>query len=133
MKLPEPGNYIIAYEEDEYEMKQPVKIKIDETDNIEISKDQFAVTLDAEKIEWPLTVRTVQEGDRFRPFGMKGSKLVSDYLTDRKADLLERRRQLAVVDAKGTIIWLIGHTTNDLCRITKNTAKVVRMEFISYA
>ena len=133
MTLPEPGNYIIAYEEDEYEVRQPVKLKITVSDNIEISKEQFIATIDAEKIKWPLTVRPIQEGDRLRPFGMKGSKLVSDYLTDRKIDLLERKRQLTVVDSNGIIVWLIGHTTNDLCRITKHTAKVVRMEFISYA
>jgi tRNA(Ile)-lysidine synthetase-like protein len=41
--------------------------------------------LSEERIEWPLTLRSPQPGDRFRPFGMRGFKLVSDFLTDLKA------------------------------------------------
>ena len=40
--------------------------------------------LQAERITYRLT----QQGDRFKPFGMKGTKLVSDYLTDRKRNYM---------------------------------------------
>ena len=61
---------------------------------------------DASAVAFPLTVRPAAPGDRFIPFGMKGSKLVSDYLTDAKLNLFDKRRQLIVTDARRRIVWL---------------------------
>ena len=77
---------------------------------------------------FPLTVRIWKEGDRFAPFGMKGTKLVSDYLTDRKKNYFERRRQLVVEDAKGNIVWLVGERTSEKCRVKADTEEVVLIE-----
>ena len=62
---------------------------------------------------------------------MKGSKLVSDYLTDRKKNYFERRRQLVVEDAKGTIVWLVGERTSEKCRVSAETEKVVKVIQVS--
>lgn len=47
---------------------------------------------------------------------MKGKKLVSDYLTDRKKNLFEKQSQLVLKDAKGQIIWVVGERTSELCK-----------------
>lgn len=60
--------------------------------------------------------------DRFVPFGMKQSKLVSDYLTDRKRSLFDKRRQLVVADADGRIVWLVGERVDDRFRITPSSS-----------
>ena len=62
---------------------------------------------DMSGLQLPLTVRRVQEGDRFRPFGMEGTRLVSDLLTDAKVSLFERERQMVVLSAD-EIIWVVG-------------------------
>ena len=98
-----------------------------------IEKSPDVACLDASKVSFPLTVRPWQEGDRFTPFGMKGSKLVSDYLTDRKKNYFERRRQLVVEDAKGTIVWLVGERTSEKCRVSAETEKVVRVTNSGFA
>ena len=77
-------------------------------DNFSIVRDQAWATLDADKVCFPLTIRHLQEGDRFIPFGMKGSRLVSDFLTDRKYSLFEKRVQLVITDAHDQILWLVG-------------------------
>jgi tRNA(Ile)-lysidine synthase len=59
---------------------------------------------------------------------MKGSRLVSDYLTDRKVSLFEKRRQLVITDALGDIVWLIGHRTDDRFKVTSDTATILRIE-----
>jgi tRNA(Ile)-lysidine synthase len=84
-------------------------------------------TLDADKVQFPLTVRLVQQGDRFVPFGMKGSKLVSDYMTDQKVSILEKRHQEVVIDATGAIVWLIGRRTDNRFRVSKETTNVLRI------
>lgn len=73
-----------------------------------ISKERSVAMLDTDRLHMPLCIRNIQAGDRFAPFGMRGTKLVSDYLTDRKKNRMEKERQLAVTDADGNIVWLVG-------------------------
>ena len=58
---------------------------------------------------------------------VEGHKLVSDFLTDRKATLLEKRRQLVVTSANGDILWLVGHRPDHRYRITPSTTTVLRL------
>lgn len=92
-----------------------------------ISKNACIATLDCEKIKFPLKLRNVQTGDKFRPYGMRGSKLVSDYLTDRKKSIMEKSRQLVVTDADGTIAWLVGERIAAPFAIGKGTADIIRL------
>ena len=94
-------------------------------DNFKPSVAPLCVTLDAEMVAWPLTVRNTSDGDRFTPFGMKHSKLVSDYLTDRKRSIFDKRRQLVIADANGRIVWLVGERTDNRFRTTANTTQVL--------
>ena len=80
------------------------------------------------QVSFPLTYRLTQQGDRFKPFGMKGTKLVSDYLTDRKRNYMEKMSQHVLTDKTGEIIWLIGERTSDHCRITPDTPSILEIE-----
>lgn len=94
---------------------------------IEVSTQSNVATLDAAQISFPLVIRTVQEGDRFQPLGMTGQKLVSDFLTDLKMNMFDKRRQLVVTDASGSILWLVGLRPDHRFRITATTKKVLRL------
>ncbi len=83
--------------------------------------------LDAGKVSWPLRIRPWKSGDRFIPFGMKGSRLVSDYLKDIKISASEKKDQWVVEDASG-ILWLAGHRIADRFKITPATRKVLYLE-----
>ena len=87
-----------------------------------ISKDPSVATFDADLIDSPLLVREWKEGDWFIPFGMKGRKLVSDYLTDCKISAAERKKQL-VVTHNNDIIWVVGLRSDNRYRIDKNTTQ----------
>ena len=117
LTIPEPGVYCRA------EQKYHIKL----TDIVEISKSPDVATLDADKVRFPLTIRCVQSGDRFQPFGMKGSRLVSDYLTDCKRTVFEKRRQQVVCDAEGRIIWLIGERTDQRFAVDTSTCRLLRI------
>lgn len=92
-----------------------------------LSRQPFCATLDASDVEFPLTVRAAQPGDRFQPFGMKGQKLVSDLLTNLKMPLTDKRRQQVVADAGGRILWVVGLRTDHRFRITPATSSVLRL------
>ena len=99
-------------------------------DGFKPSREPFVVTLDADKVKTPLVMRYVREGDRFKPFGMKGcSKLVSDFLTDLKIDASERHSQPVVCDAEGEIIWLVGHRVCHKAACTENTINILELRY----
>ena len=91
-------------------------------------RDPERGVFDAAAVRGQLVVRSVQEGDRFVPFGMKGSKLVSDYLTDRHRSRLDKLAQLCVCDDEG-ILWLVGLTIAQRAAVTPSTTEVVCVEF----
>lgn len=124
-KIPETGCYV--YERDDEDEKK-IKLRIFErTSDFKPSKEKMTITLDADKVTFPLLLRATQTGDRFHPFGMKGSKLVSDYLTDRKKNLLEKQAQKVLTDCKGNIIWLIGERTSEDCKTTSSTTRILEI------
>lgn len=96
-----------------------------------VERERSIATLDIERLQLPLTLRTVRNGDRFAPFGMRGTKLVSDYLTDKKRSLLERRCQLAVCDASGEVVWLVNERPSSRVAVNENTRNILRLEWES--
>ncbi len=98
---------------------------VEQNDFEEQKVELSCATIDPQKVKLPLKVRRVQQGDSFVPFGMKGRKLVSDYLTDKKVNLFDKQQQLVVVDASESIVWLVGHTISEHCRVTEKSAETV--------
>jgi tRNA(Ile)-lysidine synthase len=89
--------------------------------------------IDAKRINGEMLLRRAQVGDRFRPYGMKqGSKLLSDFLTNRKVNLLDKQSQLVVIDsATDQIVWVVGQEIDDRYRVDSNTTEVVRLAVCS--
>lgn len=85
---------------------------------------------DARLLKAPILVRPVRAADTFVPFGMKGRKLVSDYLTDRKVDRLQRARQF-VATCGEDIVWLIGHRSDNRYRVTKDTTEILKVTWVN--
>lgn len=81
---------------------------------------------DADLLTAPIAVRPIREGDTFVPFGMKGRKLISDYLTDRKVNRLQKA-QTFVATCGSDIIWLIGHRSDNRYRVTAATTRILKL------
>ena len=119
MHIPETGTYVLS---------DNLKLKVETEecgDRYEPSRTADCASLDASDIKFPLTLRHTQPGDRFVPFGMTGTKLLSDYLTDRKKNIFEKRAQLVLTDAQQRILWLVGERTDNRFRITPNTQQAL--------
>jgi tRNA(Ile)-lysidine synthase len=52
---------------------------------------------------------------------MKGSKLISDYLTDLHLSVFEKRRTLVLCQSDGTILWLAGYRPDAHFCVTSST------------
>lgn len=125
MLIPEPGRYVYDERRSFSFSVQPI------TDDFAVSRSAFCVSVDAAQAHFPLTIRPVAEGDRFVPFGMKGSRLVSDVLTDRKLSLFEKRRQLVVADAAGRIVWLVGQRLDNRARISSRSTVALTIALLA--
>ena len=123
MNIPVTGRYVVS----EDCLLNVKEVKVD--GDFSIVRTPDCACLDAEKVALPLVLRTIEDGDRFSPLGMRGSKLVSDFLTDQKVNLLEKRRQLVVADAEGRIVWVVSRRPAHHCRITKDTKKAIVLKW----
>lgn len=101
------------------------------TANFIISKQKHIACFDTGKLE-TLSVRKWEKGDYFIPFGMKGKKLVSDFLTEKKFSLPQKENQWVLCSGE-KIAWVIGERTDDRFRIDENTKEVtiITMETIN--
>lgn len=125
LELPETGKYI-------YSEQCSVEIKEETVDsNFTIPTAPNEIVVDKAKVHFPLVLRRTATADRFRPFGMRGSKLVSDYLTNLKVDAVSKRKQLVLVDGNGEIMWLVGHRSSETYRISSTTTTALRIRFLS--
>ena len=86
--------------------------------------------IDAASVSLPLTVRPWQAADRFHPFGMRGSRLVSDFLKDQKLNVIEKRHVHVAVDADGRIVWVVGLRLDDRFRLTETTKQVLSLSIL---
>ena len=83
--------------------------------------------LDADKIVWPLVVRSWRPGDRFNPLGLAGSKKLQDFFTDAKVPREERSRIPLVCDSE-KICWVMGYRLDDRVKVTSLTRSVLVVE-----
>lgn len=95
------------------------------------SEDGSVLYIDADKVNMPLTFRRWQAADRFRPFGMKGFRKLSDFFTDLKLDLEQKQRQSVVttIDDAGAeqIVCIAGLRIDDRFKVTSKTKRVARI------
>jgi tRNA(Ile)-lysidine synthase len=96
----------------------------------EVAPDDIAGTTDSVTIAadslGSLVVDSVRVGDRMRPFGMDGSRKLSDLLIDAKIPRRERALTPVVRDA-GRIVWLAGVRMSEEYRTGQSTVRAVRL------
>ena len=113
---------MIRKKEEDLQMPTLTYELVDITPSFNIPRDKRMACLDASKVKTPLEIRLLEKGDRFVPLGMKGKKLVSDYLTDRKFSLFQKERQY-VACCERQIVWLVGERIDQRFAITPATTQ----------
>ncbi|WP_300130563.1 tRNA lysidine(34) synthetase TilS [uncultured Barnesiella sp.] len=99
-----------------------------EEEGYELPRDKTHACFDLDKLEFPLTIRRWRIGDRFRPFGMKGSRKLSDYFRDRKYSLVDKSHALLLCSGD-TILWILGERAADGYRVTSETRRVIEFNY----
>ena len=120
-RIPEPGTYV-------YDDHTKLRIALLDGPHIERG-NALVCCADAAAVAFPLELRYVRQGDRFRPLGMKGTRLVSDFLTDLHLSVIDKRRQLVLCDAHGNIVWLVCLRMDDRYKVTDDTSNTLKLSF----
>lgn len=105
-------------------------INISPEESFSISTNPRIAHLDADKLTFPLKVRTWKPGDYFYPLGMNRKKKISDLLIDRKIDRISKQSVYVVTtqtDNSEKIVWVAGIRIDHRFRVTKNTKVVAEI------
>jgi tRNA(Ile)-lysidine synthase len=118
--LPVPGFVRLA------EIGSDIKAEIDNapSDINPRNLGPLRAALDLDRIEPPLIVRNFRPGDRFQPFGLKGTKKLHDFFIDSKVPAAERNEIPLILDRKG-IIWAAGLRVSERARFSAETKTVL--------
>ncbi len=114
--LPLPGNA---------ELGRAGTIVAEVVEPADIAGDADSITIDAGDAR-TLVVDAVHPGDRIRPFGMSGSRKLSDLLTDAKVPR-RLRMSVPVIRDGERIVWLAGVRMSDDYRVGPGTRRAFRL------
>ena len=90
---------------------------------------QSVAYFDMDKVDFPIVIRNFRPGDRFVPFGLKGTQKLKKYFIDHKIPRAERRHHPLVISG-GEIIWIAGVRRSDRARVGPHTNAVLRVELL---
>ena len=90
---------------------------------------KFQAVFDLDRLQLPLKLRQRRDGDRFHPFGMRGSKKLKDLLIDAKIPRQERGR-VPVLMGGNEIIWVVGYRTSEPFKIRAETKRRLYLNYL---
>ena len=77
-----------------------------------------------------LVLRNRREGDRFKPFGLRGTKKLSDFFIDKKVPL-HLRDTIPLLFDGDDILWVVGIRRADKAKITEDTRRVLEVQVLA--
>lgn len=100
----------------------------DSEDYKDIKKGKYIAIFDYDKVKGNLVLRNRKPGDKFKPYGMNGTKKIKDFFIDNKISREDRDKVLLIADEEN-IIWIVGYRTSEDLKVTKNTKKLLVIDF----
>ena len=119
IQIPSPGIYNIG----------SGQLTISEVNSNEFEKnsDPSIEYVSAGRIEWPLEVRSIRDGDHFQPLGMLGrTKKIQDFLVDLKMDLHEKKETL-LLTSNHQIVWVMGLRLDERFKVQPGDQKILKL------
>jgi len=93
--------------------------------NFDTTRYQY---LNADELQFPLTIRAWKKGDYFYPFGLNKKKKLSDYFSDKKLSLPDKERR-PVLLSQDHVVALPGFTIDHRFQVKPTTKKVLKLRY----
>lgn len=81
---------------------------------------------DADLFPDQCVIRHWRDGDRITPIGMDGSMTISDFLTNAKINIADKRKVL-VLCSGDEVLWIIGYRIHNGFKVTQQTSSIMRV------
>jgi len=131
LKLIEPTLAIESFKIDGIQpVTYPIQLSFEVIDSV-VDLDNQSIIIDYDKLNFPLQLRKKQQGDRFYPTGLEGSKKLSKYFKDEKYDGFSKEQQWLLTDANNQIIWIIGKRMDRRFSVESTTIKLLKINYFS--
>jgi tRNA(Ile)-lysidine synthase len=129
-------SHITDLREDEVEVSlaqsivNPIGIEVTQHQIAEFKpeRDTNVIYLDSRALDgnphW--TIRPWRRGDRIAPFGLSGTKLLSDIFADAKLTQAQKR-EVRVLTRDGVIVWVIGIRASKHFAVSKTTTSYLKL------
>ena len=91
-----------------------------------LPRSRLTACIDLSKVDFPLTVRHWEPGDRFAPLGMSQLKKISDFLIDLKVPLTEKEKVLLLLSGN-KVMWVMGYRIDNRFRVSDSTERILIM------
>ena len=101
---------------------------LNKDENFKLIKDASTAQFDMDKIKFPLKLRHWKKGDKFKPLGMRGSKLLSDFFNDLGFTTYQKHNVWIMEDANDLILWVVGYRINDKVKILDSTRVIFQCD-----
>ncbi|MDO5608908.1 MAG: tRNA lysidine(34) synthetase TilS [Capnocytophaga sp.] len=111
-------------------IKTPIKMQLQIVEEIGFFSSDV-IYIDADLLDFPLTIRHRQEGDYFYPFGMKGRKKVSKFFKDEKYSLYDKEAAWLLCNGND-IVWIIGKRHDNRYTASEKTRKILEIKNLNH-
>ena len=93
---------------------------------VSLNAGQMVAFFDMNTVSFPLMIRNVRAGDKFRPLGMTGTQKITKFLKDHKIPA-ENRVNCPLLLSQEHVVWVMGHRIDDSVKITPNTRRILKV------
>lgn len=107
----------------------PIKLNFKKHSSFILPINKNNITIPYSDDLFPLTLRRWKKGDKFKPFGMKGFKKLSDFFKDQKLSLFEKEN-VWILETQTHIIWVVGYRMDDRCKVIDNTQQIITISLL---
>lgn len=121
----EPRTAVYTIDRTQLHLNFPLKLTFCNVSDIQ-NVPSSTIFVDADLLEYPLTLRKWQEGDLFHPFGLQGTKKLSKFFKDEKFSLTDKERQWLLCSGN-KIVWVIGQRADDRFKVTEQTQTILKI------
>ncbi|WP_461534284.1 tRNA lysidine(34) synthetase TilS [Sinomicrobium sp.] len=115
--------YLIAAETDEILAPIHLQFSVGEFTERSSAAD---VTIDKDKLKYPLILRKWEKGDYFYPLGMPHRKKVSKFFKDEKFSIFDKE-DTWLLCSESDVVWIVGYRLDDRFKVTSDTKNILRV------
>jgi len=109
--------------------QQQLRVVRSQATDVVFRASQDIAYVDTSSVSGALVWRVWEDGDRFQPFGLDGTMLVSDLLTNLRIPHAHRKLTRVICDDQG-IVWVCGARPAERTRITASTEYILILSCI---